>query len=56
MKASDWVQVVEHWIEVPKVCYKRDLGTPSLHSSSLRLWTNGQSQCQDPRSVLKVVA
>jgi hypothetical protein len=25
-KASDLAQVVEHWIEVSGVCYKRDLG------------------------------
>jgi hypothetical protein len=29
MKASYRAQVVEYWLEVARVCYKRDLGTPS---------------------------
>jgi hypothetical protein len=48
MKASDWAQVVEHWIEVARLCCKRELGIPDLRSFSLRMWTVVRATAKTP--------
>lgn len=47
MKASDRARVVEHWVEVARVCGGRSPGTPlCLISSRSVVW--GLSPCADP--------